>query len=64
MNTPNIYRLEMNHHAVGAYNACLSEPLDIRDGHIYVPDRPGLGYSLDRDYVESHLDTQWARLIG
>ena len=64
MNTPNIYRLEMNHHAVPAYNACLNEPLDIRDGYIHVPDRPGLGYSLNRDYVESHLDTQWAQLIG
>ncbi len=64
MNVPNIYRLEMNHHAVPSYNACLTEALDIRDGHLHLSDKPGMGYELDRDFIEAHLDTQWAQLIS
>ena len=46
-----------------SYNACLTEPLDIREGHLHLSDKPGLGYELDRDFIEAHLDTQWASLI-
>ena len=62
MNVPNIYRLEMTDHAIEGYNAVLTEPLDIRDGHIHLPDRPGLGYELDHDFIAAHPDPDWERL--
>jgi len=62
MNVPNIYRLEMTDHALAAYNSVITEPLDIRNGHIHLPDRPGLGYELDHDFISSHPDPDWAKL--
>ncbi|MCH8103068.1 MAG: mandelate racemase/muconate lactonizing enzyme family protein [Chloroflexi bacterium] len=64
MNTPNFYRLEMATAGMDAYNACLTEPLDIREGELHLPDRPGLGYELDLDFVESHPDPDWVALGG
>ena len=62
MNVPNIYRLEMTDHSLAAYNSVITEPLDIRNGHIHLPDRPGLGYELDHDFISSHPDPDWAKL--
>jgi galactonate dehydratase len=62
MNVPNIYRLEMSEHSLKNYNSVITEPLDIRDGHLYLPDKPGLGYELDHDFIASHPDPEWARL--
>ena len=39
--------LEYAHTNLGAYNACIDLPLDIRDGHIILSDRPGLGHELN-----------------
>ena len=61
---PNFYRLEMNDNTVGAYNSVLTEPLDIRDGHLILPDRPGLGYELDHDFIAAHPDPDWERMHG
>jgi galactonate dehydratase len=44
MNVPNIYRLEMSDHSLKNYNSVITEPLDIRDGHLHLPDKPGLGH--------------------
>ncbi|MCH8911437.1 MAG: mandelate racemase/muconate lactonizing enzyme family protein [Chloroflexi bacterium] len=62
MNVPNIYRLEMSDHSLKNYNSVITEPLDIRDGHLRLPDKPGLGYELDHDFIASHPDPEWARL--
>ena len=62
LNVTDIYRLEMNEHTIEKYNSVITEPLDIHDGHIHPPDKPGLGYDLDHDYVASHTDPEWARL--
>ena len=51
---PNFYRLEFNLGALDSYNGALDTPLDIRDGALHLPDRPGLGFELDMDYVEAH----------
>ena len=61
---PNFYRLEMNDNTVEAYNSVLTEPLDIRDGHLILPDRPGLGYELDHDFIAAHPDPDWERMHG
>ncbi|MDP6666269.1 MAG: mandelate racemase/muconate lactonizing enzyme family protein [Dehalococcoidia bacterium] len=62
MNVPNIYRLEMSESVLENYNAVITEPLDVRDGHLHLPDRAGLGYELNHDYIATHPDPEWARL--
>ncbi|MEX0762225.1 MAG: mandelate racemase/muconate lactonizing enzyme family protein [Dehalococcoidia bacterium] len=62
MNVPNIYRLEMSDHSLDNYNAVITEPLDIRDGHLHLPNKPGLGYELNHDYIASHPDPEWERM--
>ena len=56
---PNFYRLEiaslMNPH----HNQCIDPPLDIREGTLYLSDRPGLGAELNMDYVRAHTDPDW-----
>jgi galactonate dehydratase len=61
MNVPNIYRLEMSEHSVKNYNSVITEPLDIRDGHLHLPGKPGLGFELDHDFIASHPDPEWER---
>jgi galactonate dehydratase len=61
---PNFYRLEMTDHAVNYYNNVLTEPLDIRDGYIHLPDRPGLGYELNHDFIKANPDPDWQRIKG
>ena len=51
---PNFYRLEFSLGALDSYNGVLDTPLDVRDGHLYLPDTPGLGVELDLDYVAAH----------
>ncbi|MGW2056812.1 mandelate racemase/muconate lactonizing enzyme family protein [Streptomyces sp. NPDC001840] len=52
--TPNFYRLEI----LGApwqlvYRDCLQSGPDIRDGNLFLSDRPGLGVELDRDFLDA-----------
>jgi galactonate dehydratase len=60
MNVPNIYRLEMSHSGLEADNSALTEPMDVRDGYFHMNDKPGLGFDLDHDFLESHTDPVWA----
>ena len=53
---PNFYRLEFAHFVLDAYNACIDPPLDVRDGHLFLSDRPGLGHELTLDYIREHPD--------
>ena len=64
MNVPNIYRLEMTDHALENYNSVITEPLDIRDGHIHLNDKPGLGYELNHDFISSNPDPEWEKIIN
>ena len=59
MGVPNFYRLEFSLAALDDYNAVLNTPLDIRDGALYLPERPGLGVELDMDYLSAHPDPGW-----
>lgn len=60
MGTPNLFRVEVLGPAIiDIYNRCLSEPLDIRDGHLHLPPGPGLGIDLDWDFVRAHAHPDW-----
>lgn len=59
MTVPNFYRLELVSSWIDAYNACINPPLDIRNGNLYLSDRPGLGIELNLDFIKSHLDPEW-----
>lgn len=54
MGTTNFYRLEMHAGHNDDYNACLTTPMDIRDGTLYLSHRPGLGFDLNMDYIDAH----------
>jgi len=54
MTVPNFYRLEARRVTFDFYNAFLDEPLIVRDGALHVPTRPGLGLSLNLDYLRAH----------
>ncbi len=60
MTVPNFYRLEMASLWTPQYNACISPPLDIRKGALYLSNRPGLGVELNMDYIKKHPDPDWA----
>jgi len=49
---PNFYRLEHSHVFIPEHNNYLEEPYLIKDGHIHLNDKPGLGFELD----ETKLD--------
>ena len=54
MNIPNFYKLETNKYDLSNYNPFIDHPLDIREGDLYVSDRPGLGLEIDLDYLKGH----------
>jgi galactonate dehydratase len=56
---PNFYRLEFNSSNMERYNGILDTPLDIRDGELYLSDKPGLGVDLDMDYIERYTVEGW-----
>ena len=54
MTVPNLYRLEARRARFDFYNAFLDEPLVVHDGALQVPPRPGLGLSLNLEYLRAH----------
>lgn len=50
---PNFYRLEHSQSLIAAHNSLLKQPYDIRNGQLYLNDRPGLGFELDEDKVRA-----------
>ena len=54
MTVPNFYKLETSRYDLSGYNVFIDAPLDIRKGHLHVPDRPGLGVELDVDFLAAH----------
>ena len=59
MTVPNFYRLEFGRAMLDMHNAFISPPLDVRDGYLYLSDRPGLGAELNLQYIEAHPDPDW-----
>lgn len=59
MTVPNFYRLESARLLVETYDVFLKTPLDIRDGVLYVSDRPGLGIEFDLGYLKANAAPGW-----
>ena len=59
MTVPNFYRLESARLFVETYSSFLVTPLDIRDGTLYVSDRPGLGIEFDMEYLRKNAAPGW-----
>ncbi len=51
---PNFYRQEFFAHDVPWRDTIISEPIDIRDGFLYLSDKPGLGVDLIEEEMEKH----------
>ena len=54
MGVPNFYKLETNKYDMSGYDIMIDHPLDIRNGDLYVSDRPGLGINLDPEFLTAH----------
>jgi galactonate dehydratase len=54
LTVPNFYRLEHSLASLPVYRDCLRQPLDIQGDQLHLPDRPGLGYDLNPDFLASH----------
>lgn len=59
MTAPNFYRLESRRADMGFYNAFIEEPLVVHSGSLIVPDRPGLGLTMNLDYLHAHAEPGW-----
>jgi len=55
MTTPNFFRLEIAYSELARYQEALTPALDVRDGYMYVSDRPGLGHDLREDYLSQAI---------
>ena len=54
MTIPNFYKLETIRYDLSGYNCLMDSPLDIRDGNLYLTDKPGLGLNLDEEFLIKH----------
>ena len=59
MTVPNFYRLESARLFVETYSSFLVTPLDIRDGVLYISERPGLGIEFDMEYLRKNAAPGW-----
>ncbi len=59
MTVPNFYKLEIGNIEPDHHNRFINHPLDIRDGVLYLSERPGLGVELDEGFLDAHPDPDW-----
>lgn len=59
MTTPNFYKLETARYKLNAYDIFIEKPLDIREGKLYIPDEPGLGLTMNMDYLRENADERF-----
>ena len=57
MTVPNFYKLEVNRYDLSGYNILIDQPLEIRQGALYVSDRPGLGVELQIEALRAYETT-------
>ena len=53
MTVPNFYRLETSRYDLSKYNDLIETPLDNRGGRLRMPNLPGLGITMNLDYLRS-----------
>jgi len=51
---PNFFRCEFMFNDVPWRDSVITHPLDVRDGHLHLSDRPGLGVDLIEEELEKH----------
>jgi galactonate dehydratase len=51
---PNFYRLEHSHPLIEAHAQLLDEPYQVTEGHLILNGKPGLGYTLNEDWLRAH----------
>jgi galactonate dehydratase len=49
---PNFYRLEHSLSLISDHNNYLKEPYEIKNGHFYLNNKPGLGFELNEEKLE------------
>lgn len=54
MTVPNFYKLETNRWDLSGYNELMHTRIDTTKGTIRLPDVPGLGIEMNRDYLEAN----------
>jgi galactonate dehydratase len=54
LTVPNFYKLETGRYDLSGYNAMIDHPLEIREGDLYVSERPGIGVNLDPEWLAAH----------
>jgi galactonate dehydratase len=54
MTVPNFYRLETSRYDLSKYNNFIETPLDNRGGRLRMPNLPGLGITMNVDYLRAH----------
>jgi galactonate dehydratase len=54
LTVPNFYKLETSRYDLTSYNVMIDHPLEIKNGDLYVSDRPGLGINLEPDWLAGH----------
>ena len=57
MTVPNFYKLEVHRYDLSGYNILIDQPLDVREGCVYVSDRPGLGFEMNLDTLQQYETT-------
>ncbi|MDG0867518.1 mandelate racemase/muconate lactonizing enzyme family protein [SAR202 cluster bacterium JH702] len=63
MTVPNFYKLETSRYDLSGYDVMIDHPLDIREGDLYVTERPGIGVNLDPEWLAAHevdIDSEFA----
>ena len=60
LTVPNFYKLETLRSRMDFYDAFIDTPLDVRDGHLHVPEKPGLGLEMNMDYLRAHAVDGWS----
>lgn len=60
MTVPNFYRLETARAKLDAYDVFIDQPLDIRGGDLFLPEKPGLGLEMNLDFLRAHVDEELA----
>ena len=55
MTVPNFYRLETSRYDLGKYDVFLEAPLDNRGGRLKVTTAPGLGLTMNMDYMRGNV---------
>jgi galactonate dehydratase len=55
MTVPNFYRLETSRYDLSKYNRLIDKPLDNSNGRLKLNDQPGLGITMDMDYLRGNV---------